>query len=270
MKGPYPLNICGVDPAPQMFVHSKTDAHISQQISQTGRWEVFETQLLCDLLSDDAIFIDVGANIGYYTVVASRVVGPGGRVFAFEPEADNFALLEENIRCNQLDNVHAVRAALSDCNSSGHIYLNEENRGDHQIFRQAGNDRANRTSQSIELLNGADYLQQQRVERIDVLKIDTQGAEAAVVSGLMPLIRNSLPDINIIIEFTPYSLAQAGSSGMALLDLIDSLSLPLQLIDHIGHKLMPYTYQDMQQWIKQTDDDIGNEGFINLQVGKGV
>jgi FkbM family methyltransferase len=273
MNGPHPLTIENHPSKLAMLVHSKTDAHVSKHIAEQGVWENFETQLLMQSLCAGATFVDVGANIGYYSIVASPLVGSTGRVFAFEPERDNFSLLEKNIQHNQLTNITAVAAALSYADSDAELFLNEENRGDHQIFQQSlGESTPQRTRQAIRLLNGADYFlsagDSQPVDRIDVLKVDTQGAEFSVMSGLLPLIKKSLPSIKIILEFTPYSLRQAGSSGMALLDLVDELALPMNLIDHLGHKLIPINYDEMKEWILQTDADEGNEGFINLLLGE--
>jgi precorrin-6B methylase 2 len=58
--------------------------------------------------------VDVGAHVGYFTLLAARLCGPNGRVFAFEPHPDNFRLLERNIRENGAENVTAVRKAVAD------------------------------------------------------------------------------------------------------------------------------------------------------------
>ena len=268
MKGPYPLNL-HFQQSLAMFVHQKTDIHISEQIIENGIWESYETSILEKLLFPGATFIDVGANIGYYSLIGAVLVGDNGRVVAFEPEQDNFALLEKNLSFNQIKNVVAVNAGLSADQRQGKLYLNKENRGDHQIYQQTSS-AAPRTEQAISLVAGNDFLSQQLfppVRQIDVLKIDTQGAEFLVLSGLMPLLKASLPRLKMIIEFTPYSLKQAGASGMALLELVNELELPMQLIDHLGRQLRPISRLEMQQWIAQTDAAVGNEGFINLLVG---
>ncbi|MAV76169.1 MAG: hypothetical protein CL691_06075 [Cellvibrionales bacterium] len=268
MKGPYPLKL-HFQSSLAMFVHEKTDIHISEQIIQNGIWESYETSILEALLFPGATFIDVGANIGYYSLIGAMLVGDNGRVVAFEPEQDNFSLLEKNLSFNKINNVVAVNAGLSVDQRQGRLYLNEENRGDHQIYRQ-DDSAAPRNEQAINLVAGNHFLSQQLsppVRQIDVLKIDTQGAELLVLSGLMPLLKSSLPQLKMIIEFTPYSLKQAGASGMALLDLVNELDLPMQLIDHLGRQLRPISRLEMQQWIAQTDAAAGNQGFINLLVG---
>lgn len=267
IKGPYPLKL-NFQETLEMYVHQQTDIHISEQIIENGIWESYETSLLESLLFPGATFIDVGANIGYYSLIGSVLVGGRGRVVAFEPEQDNFTLLEKNLSHNRIENVIAIRAGLSESERQGTLYLNEENRGDHQIYQH--NSASSRAEQAIRLVGGKEFLTQQLsppVDHIDVLKIDTQGAEFLVLSGLMPLLKNSLPTLKMIIEFTPHSLNAAGTSGIALLDLVTELNLPMQLIDHLGRKLVPISRLEMQQWIEQTDAATGNQGFINLLVG---
>ncbi len=263
-RGPFPLRHSAAATL-SLFVHAQHDAYISTRIAEQGLWEPYETELLARLLQPGSCFVDVGANIGYYSVIAAQCVGDAGRVYAFEPEADNFVLLQKNIAHNALGNVHAVHAALSDHSGSATLYLNEDNRGDHQVYA-AGDAR---TAQAIALLAGAEYFDQ-REARIDVIKIDTQGAEAQVLRGLMPLLQQSLPALQMIIEVTPFSLRDAGDSGSVLLALIDALGLPCQLIDHIGHTLIPISTQQLADWIAQVDADPANEGFINLLVGNAV
>ena len=161
----------------------------------------------------------------------------------------------------------AVNAALSDRDGAGCLFLNDRNLGDHQVFSQpAGSEASQRKEQSIQLVRGDEFIAS-RLARIDVLKIDTQGSESNVLVGLLPLLEKSLPNLTMLIEFTPYSLRQAGSSGRELLDLVASLRLPMQLVDHIGHACRPISYRQMVDWIEATDRDVGNQGFVNLLVG---
>ena len=263
-RGPFPLSHPAAESL-SLFVHAQHDAFISKKIAEQGIWEPFETELLTRLLTPGGCFVDVGANIGYYSVIAARCLGKTGRVYAFEPEADNFALLDKNIGHNALPNVTAVRAGLSDRSGAASLYLNEDNRGDHQVYAGAGS----RSTQAVELCEGTQYFAG-REARIDVIKIDTQGAEAQVLRGLMPLLQQSLPTLQMIIEVTPFSLRGAGDSGTVLLELIASLGLPCQLIDHIGHTLIPISESQLADWIADVDADPANEGFINLLVGNAV
>lgn len=246
-----------------MRVHGEHDRYISRRIRQEGNWEPYETSLLLALLQPGDVFVDVGANIGYFPVIAATVVGAAGAVFAFEPEAENFRLLEENIRLNNcLHVVHATRAGLALRAGTGELYLSADNAGDHQVFA-AGE---NRNSQGISLLNGSDYLRG-KLQRMDLLKVDVQGAEYAVMAGLIPLLRE-LPQLpHIILELTPLSLRQAGSNGRALIELLATLDQPLHIIDHVEHRLAPCTAPELAQWCDDVDAVVDDMGFMNILVG---
>ena len=253
----------------RITVHSENqDSHVSQRLRVHGDWEPYETSLVIDALcsvSEQAnyVFVDVGANIGYYSLIAGQQLQGKGQVYAFEPERDNHALLQKNIGDNQLDNVTAVPAALCDQTGAGRIYLNPENKGDHQVYLAE----PGRSSYAISMLDGSEYFADEKIARLDFIKIDTQGAEFQVLTGLQTLIRASLPSLKLIVEFWPAGLRRANASGDQLLDLLLSFSLPMNIIDHIGHTLIPCTEKDLRDWIHETDANAENEGFINLLLG---
>jgi hypothetical protein len=97
-------------------------------------YEPYLTKLVMDLIRPGDVVVDVGAMIGYYTVIFARLVGADGTVYAFEPDPENFAILEENVSLNGYSHVRLERAAVSDRAGTGRLYLNTSNRGDHRIF----------------------------------------------------------------------------------------------------------------------------------------
>ena len=109
-----------------------------------SEWEKHETDIFLDLFRPGQNFLDVGANIGYYTCLAAAR-SPDGQVYAFEPDPDNFLLLQKNIELNNLDNVSASQAALSDKAGTLTLYKSAENLGDHRTFgsNPGGTDRNN-------------------------------------------------------------------------------------------------------------------------------
>jgi FkbM family methyltransferase len=246
-----------------MRVHREKDHYISRRISEEGVWEPYETSLLLSFLGPGAVFVDVGANIGYFSVIAARLVGASGAVFAFEPGRDNFALLRDNLELNDCRHtVTAVEAGLALAPGRGRLYLSADNAGDHQIFAVD----AARNHHAIELLNGSDYLRG-RVPRMDLLKVDVQGAEYAVIAGLLPLLRELPRPPRIMIELTPLSLRQAGSSGRELVELLATLGQPLYIIDHIEHRLVACPAAELAQWCDAVDAVAGDAGFMNILLG---
>ena len=215
--GPVTLRLPGLPHHLQMFVHGPQDKHVSQKISQEGVWEPYESSLVLSRLHPGDVFVDVGANIGYFTVIAASLVGDRGRVYAFEPDPKNFHLLEKSCTHNLLQpRIHAVKAGLSSEDNAGQLYLSEDNLGDHQIYESD----VERAHVDITLYQGSNYLQREmqrdNIAKIDLIKVDTQGSEFAVLAGLMPLLQSLDKVPTILIELTPYSLRQAGSSGRAL------------------------------------------------------
>ena len=141
--------------------------------------------------------------------------------------------------------------------------MSEDNWGDHQIYQGATSDRK---SQPIRLLRGDQFLLK-RLEKVDFVKIDTQGAEYQVVSGLREILLNSLPSLQMIVEFWPQGLRQSGSSGHELLDLLLGLNLPIAIIDHLSEKLTPVHESGLRGWIDKVDENPADKSFANLFVG---
>ena len=104
-------------------------------------------------------------------------------IFAFEPEPKNVQVFRANIELNRCDNVMLFEAGLAATDSNLELFLSEDNFGDHQIYDRG----EGRASVSVKLLNGAKALDN-HLSKVDVLKIDTQGA-GEVISGLMPLLK---------------------------------------------------------------------------------
>jgi len=257
------LQIPGLHTPLQLHVHGKQDQTISRRIREEGIWEPYETSLVLSMLQPGEVFVDVGANIGYFSVLAASVVGEGGAVIAFEPDPDNFRLLQANVALNGYrEQVVVVEAGLAGSCRAGQLFLSEDNLGDHQIYATADA----RSSLSVTLYNGSQYLAD-KLQRLDLLKVDTQGSEYEVMAGLLPLLRQ-LPSVpRIIIELTPWSLRQAGASGRALIELLATLGQPLWIIDHIEHALAASNAEELAQWCDDVDAVAGDQGFMNILVG---
>jgi FkbM family methyltransferase len=258
--GIVPLRIPGLSVPLSMHVHPVGDAYISEQIRNAGIWEPEETRLLMSLLKPGQTFVDVGANIGYFTVLGSALVGPGGRVFAFEPDPDNFRLLVKNCEANKLGNAQLEEVALSDREGVGTLHLSEDNLGDHTIY---GDGVQQRRTREIRLVQGNAFFAD-AYTGIDVIKVDVQGAEYQVLRGMQDALRQALPELTLVLEFSPNSLKASGSDGEELLALLLDLGLHLYIFDHRHHALLLCEAGDIAKWVRLTQMDASSEGFINL------
>ncbi|RNL66730.1 FkbM family methyltransferase [Zhongshania marina] len=255
------LNIAGLPQRLKMRVHGSSDTIISEKLRAEQCWEPYETQLLIKYLKSGGVFVDVGANIGYYTLLASDIAGSSGRVLAYEPDVNNFELLQENVRLNELNNVTLHPLAISDRNEVGNLFLSSDNFGDHRIYADSGE----RASYPIQLVHGDQHLEAQ-TQRIDFLKIDTQGAEFYVVNGLRKLIAANSAHLCIILEFCPYGIRHSGADAHQLIELLESFDMQYHIIDHIEHQLISAQAHHLSDWVAELDNEPENEGFINLLV----
>jgi FkbM family methyltransferase len=196
------------------------DWAVSSAIFAEGVWEPEETKFVQQILRPGMVFVDVGAHIGYYTVIASGIVGSSGKVFAFEPDPGNFALLQRNVAENRCQNVVTGEKAIAASTGRLFLYRSAGNFGDHRTYKPIGEvveRRGNRRSAvAVEALSLDDYFAADRTA-IDFLKMDIQGAEYHAFVGMRKTLQWS-PDVVILTEFWPTGLTQAGVAPRIFLD----------------------------------------------------
>jgi FkbM family methyltransferase len=152
--------------------------------------------------------VDVGANIGVYARFFAGCVGPGGRVVAFEPELQNVRLLRETVR--RFPQVTVVHAAVSDKSGTLQLFIADDLNVDHHSY-DSGDGRGSVTVDAISL---DDYFGDG--SRVDIVKIDVQGAEMGVLNGALKLLAKN-PHLEMLLEFWPWGLRNAGASAEAFL-----------------------------------------------------
>ena len=259
-----PLALPGLDL--RMRLHAVRDVHVSATLRDHGVWEPFETELLRACLRPGDRMLDVGANIGYFTVLAADCVGAQGRVYAFEPEPENFRLLCENVAMNGFqERVCVCEAALSSRAGSAGLHLNPDNRGDHQLHVEV----PGRAQLSVVTERGADWFLG-REEALDFVKIDVQGHEYEALDGLFPLLAESGDRLRLLVELTPRSLRCAGSSGRELIERLAQLALPFHIVDHLEHRLVASDAEALATWCDNVDRYPDDAGFMNIFLGQGV
>lgn len=253
----------GIATSVELFTHPPEADLVSRKLHDTRAWEPFESRLWLAAHRPGDVVVDVGANLGYYSLLSALGPSPTERIFAFEPAADNYRLLCKNIALNGCeDRVTAVAAALGERDESIDLHRNEDNLGDHQVYAGDGE----RETEPVVIHRGADFLGAQ-VDRIDLMKIDTQGSELAVLRGLKPMLTASRENLRMLIELTPFSLDLAGGSGRALIELLEALALPLAIVDHVNHELVPSDAEALARWCDNVSATSGDRGFMNIFAG---
>jgi len=214
----------------EMFMWVDTrDRVIATHLLGERIWEPSETAAFLTHAREGMCVFDVGANIGYYTLLAARAVGPSGRVYAFEPEPHNYELLTRNVAENGFTNVRPVNAAVSNRAGVVRLHLDDANFGAHSF--QADSVRTS-SGRSVEvktvLLDG--FADEARAFEAGVLvKVDVQGAEGLVVEGGRRLL--ALPKVTAFMEFWPEALARAQADAACLLADLEKLGFRFEDVE---------------------------------------
>ena len=196
------------------------DEMITKKLILYGDYDRAEIDLLCSLVKPGDCVLDVGANIGLYTLPLSRAVGPDGLVIAAEPDPQNLALLQRNIEANGCHNVRVIPAALGDKTGAVKLYQRSDNRGALSTADIFGVGEANAIA--ISMRRTAEVLE--RMPRL--VKIDVEGQEPLVIAGM----GGTLPEI-LFFEFSPKQLSAAGHDPATFLSELQMSGYQLEAVE---------------------------------------
>jgi len=185
-------------------------------------YEAPETAIVRRELGPGQTFVDVGAHIGYYTVIASSLVGDAGTVFAMEPSPENFGVLVNNIRASGRSNVFAINKAASSKTGVTDLYLSPGNSGDNRLFPPGPPWQRVRV-ETVRL----DDLFSAYAGRIDFIKCDTQGHELSVLRGAAETL-GRFPSMKMLFEYWPFGIRQNGDSPSGLLEELAGLGFTVE------------------------------------------
>jgi FkbM family methyltransferase len=199
--------------------------------------------------------LDVGANIGIFSILAARLVGPGGCVVGFEPAADNLERFASNLALNDLTNVIVVDQPASNRIGSSTFYLNSDNDGGHSLWDPGKHPLHPKSRAKILPIVMPTTTIDAEVARLGLapprlIKIDTEGAEHLVLEGAVELLREyEIP--YIIAELNEIALYQMGSSQTALRGFMADLGYDTFVLYQDGSlpKLVPRNTRIESNWI---------------------
>lgn len=219
-------------------------AHISLDLSEHMQRRIFwmdyynrEIVALLDrVLKPGMVVVDVGANIGEISIVAARRVGDGGYVLAFEPMTVLAHVLEKNLSSNKLSSARVVQMGLSDTIGEFPIYSScgQGDEGDiHEGLGSLYGDPArDKLVQVISVTTLDSYISGNPVRRLDVIKIDIEGAELPCLRGAMETLRKFKP--LLIIEVQELSASIAGYESRDILRFLEPLGYEFYRIGRRG------------------------------------
>jgi len=189
------------------------DSRDSLLLSIRKNYEPRHVALMKRIVKQGETVVDIGAHIGYYTLILAETVGPKGKVFAFEPNPENFEVLKKNVEINGYKNVILEQKAVSNKNGKAKFYFSKINSGDGKIYAT----KEERGSCEVNSIKLDDYFKKKRIKP-SFFKMDIQGAEPKAFEGMKWILDN--PSLKFTTEFQPEAIESAGYSPKEFLDRI--------------------------------------------------
>lgn len=192
---------------------------VGRYIYYFGVWEPNLTRWITQGLKPGDTFIDVGSNIGYFTLLASKLVGTQGKVIAVEALPQTFHVLEHNLRVNSVSNVRAANIAAWHQEEELEIYTQPESpSGTTTLIPEWATQWNLKPVLKVSAKPLSDILSPDEIRSARMIKIDVEGAEWNVLMGLASALQESRSDLEIIMEVAPALLESQGKSSKELVD----------------------------------------------------
>ncbi|MDM0114690.1 FkbM family methyltransferase [Variovorax sp. J22R133] len=241
-------------------IHRHIDQFISSDLARDKIWEPFETDVFRRLCHLDDFVLDIGGNIGWYCAVASRIIGPDGRLMVFEPDPENFGLLTRNASRHTDGSPSCVelkQQAVGDIVGTINLFRSEENLGDHRLF----DDGSARSSIEVRIVT-LDSVLARETRLPDIVKSDTQGSEARILRGAQGLLAAGWRPI-FLLEFWPFGLTRSGNEPLEMWHILSDLGYQMFEVSEENPTLTPLVAEQLKQRI--VDDLSPTLGrFINI------
>lgn len=188
-------------------------------------------------LNSGDVFLDVGANVGLFSLIAGRIVGPQGKVYAFEPCHETVRLLRNNIQLNQLENIDLIEKAVTERTGEFTLYT-AENGHDAWNTLASGDASAGAKAETIHGIRLDEFVNANKLDKIAMIKIDVEGWENNVLVGGYDTL--SRPDAPVLqVEFTDDAAIAAGTSCDSLYNTLVALGYALYEYDPECNALIP-------------------------------
>lgn len=200
----------------KILIDPSLDQGVELSLFETGTYEKGTIQLLKTYLQPGSVFLDIGANIGLMSVIASGVVKEMGRIYAVEANPNTVSILQANIALNQCRNIEVIPVALSDEQGTATLFENwQVNRGGASLISQSNEQQGIEVKmERLDDLFNAD-------DRLDLVKIDVEGFEPQVIKGGMSWFQKQQPVF--IIEVSEQREKELGPSPLEIMQLVQTL-----------------------------------------------
>jgi len=219
------------------------DKGISRELAINKIHEAQSTKFLKGLLKKGDVVIDIGANIGYYVLIESKIVGKKGKIFAIEPSKRNFKLLTKNIKLNKAKNVKTFNFAVGD--KDGYVEFIETQQSNRSYVNLLSGEDATAKKYRVKMRSLDSFVKENEIEKVSLIRMDIEGFEAYALKGMQNILEKKLPDY-FYIEFHPKAIRELGFNFEDILNDLERKGYVLQIAffesDNMGIKF---------HWIKK-------------------
>jgi FkbM family methyltransferase len=241
--------------------YTMNDSPLSYRIGLiTGSYEGETVKLVEQLVKPGMTVLDIGANVGYYTKPCSKIVGDAGCVIAFEPHPLAFGVLCKNVRA--LRNVTPVQAAVTDQEGTVNLYdyllgaenaslRYDENKRDWYRSHLPDREMIPRIREdlpiaiyTVKATTLDTYLAEARVERVDFIKMDIEGAEINAIRGMKRTVQSS-PRLSLMMEFNPHAMQLFGVDPAEALEELREIGFSRAMVIEDNGRLTEVENNDM-------------------------
>ena len=191
-------------------------------------YEPNQTKIVKKYVHEGDVVIDVGAHVGYYTLLMAQLVGKNGKVYSFEPDPVNFELLKKSVEINGFENVVLIQKAVSDTTEKIKLFLGDNDSAINRIYDAKLGDA--KKSIDVESVTIDEYFKEND-KLFNFIKIDSEGSEAKIINGMEKFLTKNRKLI-MMTEFFPFLIKKSGdepnqylksleNSGFELYNILD-------------------------------------------------
>lgn len=213
--------------AGKMFLHPNDGLRLSIR----GTHNEEEAMMVRNNIKKDEIVVDLGAHIGYYTLMMAKLVGQNGKVFAFEPEPRNLELLHKNIEVNSYKNIEVIPKAVSDIDGVCTLFVGQESFGANKIFKPKKTDTQKFDEIKTKTIRLDDYFKEIGfLKKISFIKMDIEGSEVRALQGMKNILELN-ENLKIFTEINRDALEDNNSNFKNMLELLNEYDFKFYVPD---------------------------------------
>jgi FkbM family methyltransferase len=252
-----------------------SDRGLSRTLFLFGKREIDHYKMLQDILEPGMHILDIGANIGYYAIMESLVIGPSGKILAIEPMLPNIEMLRRNIDLNSVSNIEILHSAVSAQTGTGQMFMSTHS--NLHTFHNQGSAASSLDSTPMDVPTITLKDVAAKLENPDLMRMDVEGHEVEILGQLAELVENNVISPNVIFEthlsrYTPDNdfvpvLKKLFASGYKVTQAASSSESGTRKIAALGYKGSEPFYSDFGRRV--IFNNIGDDDAIEAICHSG-